>query len=876
MGAQTSISTDLPADDGAELETTVNGTSRTVAVQPAESAAHTLRERLDLTGTKVVCGGGVCGACTVLVDGTPTASCLLPATSLHGAEVTTVEGIGEPERHPVQRAFAAHDALQCGYCTPGFVVDAVAYVDRWRKDHGTLPPERQSIAEALAGHLCRCGAYEGIYRAVAAACRGEFDEPGPAIGPRVEAEAKVTGAARYTTDVTLPGLVHGVVVRSRLAAGTVTELDLTPALSAGALDAVDLMGQDRTVRWVGQPLAAVVAADRQSAQSAADAVRPRPATQTPVLDPSEALRPGARAVYGDRESRRSAPSSAEGLLIPAPWRGNLRGPSVLSWFGPVAARRIRRADRRGDPRLVRLDVETGVQMHTTFEPHACVADWSDPARLRLWVSTQAADGVAREVAQRVGLRPEQVTVAAEHVGGGFGSKGSLTHETMAAVRLSEATRRPVKVVLDRTEELTATGNRPGTRTSVALHADAAGDLDAMTIDTYGVGGVSVGSAVAALGAMVYGRSPRRARDYDVVTNAPPGTPFRGPGGPPVLFALEGAVDEMAAGLGQDPIALRRRWDGNERRRRLYDRAASLPLWAERPPSGTQSGRFRTGVGVATANWFYFVDPDARVTVSVRDGTLWVSSATQDMGTGSRTVLANAVAQVFEVDPHRVQVEIGLTGTAPHGPTSAGSRTTTSLWAPALEAAQELKRSLAGQPVETSNDRAFTATRSKDGRRRPLPFTVSELQAGRQFSGAVHVAEVEVDTALGHTRVTRVWGGINVGRIHAPGPARSQAEGSIIQGVGFALYEEQRLDPHTGTTLSANLEDYRIPTLGDTPEIEIHFDEQGWEHVPGGGVGLGEVATLGTAAAVGNAVRHATGRRPRHLPMTPARMVELLR
>jgi xanthine dehydrogenase YagR molybdenum-binding subunit len=125
-------------------------------------------------------------------------------------------------------------------------------------------------------------------------------------------------------------------------------------------------------------------------------------------------------------------------------------------------------------------------------------------------------------------------------------------------------------------------------------------------------------------------------------------------------------------------------------------------------------------------------------------------------------------------------------------------------------------------------------------------------------------------------VTRVWAGINVGRIHAPQPARSQAEGSIIQGVGFALYEEQRLDPHTGTTLSANLEDYRIPQLGDTPEIEVHFDEQGWEHVPGGGVGLGEVATLGAAAAVGNAVRHATGRRPRHLPMTPARMLELLR
>ncbi|MGB7449227.1 MAG: molybdopterin-dependent oxidoreductase [Ornithinimicrobium sp.] len=880
MGTQTTRTSGAHTDGQPEARldvgVTVNGAPKAVSVRPAESAADALRERLDLTGTKVVCGGGVCGACTALVDGRPTATCLLPATALDGAEVTTIEGVGEPERHLVQRAFAAHDALQCGYCTPGFVVGAVAFVDRWREERGDIEPDRPTIADALAGHLCRCGTYEGIYRAVAAACRGDFDKAGPATGQRVEAEAKVTGAARYTTDVSLPGMLHGVIVRSRHGAGTVAELDLTHAMNAGAHDAIVLLDEDRTVRWVGQPLAAVVASDRHTAELAAEAVHPVVEPQSPVLDHTAAVRAGARAVYADRSARRRAPSSAEGMVIPAPWRGNLRGPNVLTWLGPVAAQRIGRADARDDPRLVRLDVETAVQMHTSFEPHACVADFSDPAHLRLWVSTQAAGSLVTEVAQRFGLRLEQVTVHAEHVGGGFGSKGSLTMETVAAVGLSRATRRPVKVVLDRREELTATGNRPGTRTSVALLADSGGDLAAVTIDTHGLGGVSVGSAVAALGALVYGRSPRRARDYDIVTNAPPGTPFRGPGGPPVLFALESAVDEMARRLGEDPISLRRRWDGNERRRRLYDRAASLPLWTERASTVAQGGRIRTGVGVAAANWFYFVDPDTRVSVSVRDGRLSVASATQDMGTGSRTVLANAVAQVFEVDPHEVQVRIGTTGSAPHGPTSAGSRTTTSLWAPAVEAAEQLKRSLAGQPVADSPDREFTATRAADRRRRPLPLTVAGIQAGRQFTGAVHVAEVEVDTVLGHTRVTRVWGGINVGKIHAPQPARSQAEGSIIQGVGFALYEEQRLDPHTGATLSSNLEDYRIPALGDTPEIDIHFDEQGWEHVPGGGVGLGEVATLGTAAAIGNAIRHATGRRPRHLPMTPARMIELLR
>ncbi len=860
-----------------DVSVEVNGVARKVAVRPDQPAVSAIREELDLTGTKLVCGGGVCGACTATVDGVPVATCLLPATSLDGTRLTTIEGIGgNGSLHPVQRAFAAHDGLQCGYCTPGFVVDAAVFVDGWRAANGSEVPEREVIADALAGHLCRCGAYEGIFRAVAAACAGDHDDDGPAVGPRLEAQDKVTGAARYTADITLPGMLHGVIVRSDHAAGRESKLDLAPAVSAGAVATVDLRQEDSTIRFAGQPLAALAAADLTTALAARRSVTVGFTVQDPILTFDDALAPDARHVYADKAARKTAPSSAEGLLIPAAWKGNRRGPNMVPWFGMVAARRIRRAAAGGDSRLVVADVTTAVQAHTSFEPHGCVADWSDPDHLRLWVSTQAAGFVAAEAASRFGLRDDQVTLIAEHVGGGFGSKLGLTTETIAAVELSRQTRKPVKIVLDRREELTATGNRPGTKISVAMLADEQGELTALTVDSEGDGGVSVGSSVAALGALMYGRSPRRARDYDVVTNAAPGTPFRGPGGPPLAFALESAVDEMAERLDEDPIVLRQRWDGNARRQRLYDRAARLRLWLDRQPSGSATGRFRTGVGLAAANWFYFVDPDSEVEVSVRSGRLVVSTATQDMGTGSRSVLAAAVADVFEVDPHDVIVDIGVTGSAPHGPISGGSRTTTSLWSTTVEAATRLRTKLQGVEVAAADDCSASATRDGDSKIRPLPITFNEIQAGRQFSGAVHVAKVEVDTVLGKTRVVQVWGGINVGRIHTPVLARSQAEGSIIQGVGFALYEQRILDPHTGVNLTANLEDYRIPQLGDTPDIDIHFDEEGWEHVPGGGVGLGEVATLGTAGAVANAVHNATGWRPGHLPITPDRLVEALR
>lgn len=404
-----------------------------------------------------------------------------------------------------------------------------------------------------------------------------------------------------------------------------------------------------------------------------------------------------------------------------------------------------------------------------------------------------------------------------------------------------------------------------------------GELEAMVVDVESHAGVAGGNTVAAQAVLMYGRSPRLVRDSDILTNAPPGSPFRGPGGPVIAWALEQTVDEVAHRLGEDPLWLRLRWDGNERRQALYEWASGLDVWRERPRAGEQDGRFRRGVGVAAANWFYFVDPSSEVVVGVEGGRLYVSTASQDIGTGSRSVLARAVAEVFEVLPDEVEVRMGRSNRSTvHGPRSGGSRSTVSLWPTAVEAAQKLESQIGKEITPAHNGIAESAKRGGDKGIRPLPISIIEMQGGRQMTGAVHVSEVEVDTRTGKTRVLSVHGGIAVGKIHAPDLARSQCEGSIIQGIGLALYENQILDPNTGLTLTANLEDYRIPQLGDTPEIEIHFHEEGWDHVPGGGVGLGEVATISPAASVGNAIFNATGWRPTTLPVRPDRLVEAMR
>jgi xanthine dehydrogenase YagR molybdenum-binding subunit len=886
------------------MQTRINGREVTFEAGARTMALEVVRETAGLTGAKLVCGAGVCGACTIELDGTPIASCLLPAHALDGRSVRTIEGVSP--LHPVQKAFMAADGLQCGFCTPGFVVDAIALYEAWKASGKGGGPSRDAIASALSGHLCRCGAYLGIFEAVERACAGEFDGDDPACGPRVEAREKVTGSAIYTVDVQSGDRLEGIVVRSPHAHARVAAVDLEPALAvAGVVSAVRLLDvHDPVVRWVGQPVAAVAATTRHVAEEAARAVDVRYEPMPFVVDLDVALRGEADAYEGEPDH---PPNSSEGPVPPASWDGNTRrsrGIGLLSWRPRRAEKLIELAHTDPELELVSGTFETADQIHTALEPHAAVARWPEPDALEVHVSTQSVDLVTTELAKRFSVPRDRVRVRAEHVGGGFGAKQGLQVETIAAVELSRAANgAPVRVVWDRHEEMAYGGYRPGARVEIDLVADRGGALRAVRIDALGSGGVAVNSTIALLARLFYPGVPKSLLDRDVVTNLPPGKPFRGPFGPPFFLAMESSVDDMAHRLGIDAIELRERWDPDPRRAVLYAWARGLDAWKERGVVGGERGRFRRGIGVAMGGWINLFYAGTVVEVAIDGNGVVATTTTQDMGNGSRSVIAQAVAETLWVDRAAVRVEIGES-TELRGPTSSGSRTTNAVFMAATKAAEKASDQLARTATRALGLRDVRRTdggiahaagrlswtelasrvgpvtaRGKRGANHPLDL-LGRLPSGklavnfaRPNTGAVYVCEVLVDTRLGRIEAKRFWAGIAAGRIVAPVLARRQIEGAIIQGVGYALYEERNVDPRTGTILNLGLEEFRIPGIGDAPEVEIHFHEGGFEKLAGHAAGLSELATVPVAAALSNAVFHATGRRFRRLPLRPGRVLE---
>lgn len=888
------------------MKTKLNGKSFEFEPRHDETAIDVLRDRAGLTGTKMACGGGICGACTVRVDGVPKCSCLLPATQMDGADIRTIEEYGVDNLHPIQRAFMANEGLQCGFCTPGFVNEGIAFYDKWRAEHGTSEPSKHEVALAMGGHLCRCAAYVGIYASIQKACAGEYDDTAETEVHRVEAPLKVTGAAKYTVDIEFEGQLEGKILRSKHAHANIKSIDWTEAEQVDGVHAVvDLLGNERKVRWFGQPIAGIAATDERTALLAMKKIKVDYDVLPAAIGTEAAAKDDAPTVW-ERDARDGIPSAAEGIDLPYRWKNNVgHVPSdiAISTFRGKAKRALERARSNAPSTVVERTYVSNQQAHTALEPRAAIAKWDSQEVLHVEASSQSVFLVHLELAEHYDLDPDNVTVNGKYIGGAFGAKGGLYPEIVFAADLARAAKAPVRVVNSRVEELSYAGARTGSRAEIALTVKSDGSPEAMKFHAFGDGGIAAGAAPAAFYWMMSPSGLKRDfSDNMIVNNTPPTLPMRAPDAPQKRWAVEQAIDEAAVLNDMDPVVLRRKWAADHKiQHRLLDWVETIPQWRDRnKTAGADTGRFKRGIGLAQAKWMFLYHPHTEIKVTASPDGFTAFNATQDVGNGIRTSIAKAMEDTLGISRNDLTVEIGDSN-LPIGCMSTGSQGAVSVYPTTVKACEKVIEHLVkeasgrmglgdvraakggvdhsdgfmawndilkvAEPFEASDIRG--AEPMYMGMRMPMAMMGQTMPAmGQNMSQSVLVTEVEVDTKLGKVRPINVWSGMACGKIHLPELANSQMYGGIIQGLGFALYEEKVIDPQTGATLSANMNDYRIPGIGDVPDIHIHYDQEGFEFVRGGGIGLAEHATVPIAASVGNAVYHATGWRPTQTPITP--------
>lgn len=728
--------------------------------------------------------------------------------------------------------------------------------------------------------------------------------------PRVNGRAKVTGAASFTVDIKLPGMLYAQVLRSPYAHARILSIDVGAAERHPGVRAVHIIddkvgradedgGGDRRALYVGDPVAAVAAVTPEAAKAALDLIKVDYQPLAFVVDIDDARSSDAPVVFTQPVH---GESFAGGNLAgaPLPQVGNVRGPNRGGSRGDAAA------GLAGADVVVEGDYRTQVQTHCCLEPHAVVADWRKDG-LTVYLSTQFTAGVRAEVAEAFGLPMARVRIVVDAMGGGFGSKSNAGNYARAAIALSKIAGAPVRLVHDRREEQIDSGNRPATVQHIRVGARRDGTLTGLSIDTYGTSGVGLGAGVGNFAQEIYTCPNFAIAQSDVFINAGPGCAMRAPGNVPGAFGLEQAIDELAEKLGMDPLTLRERIDPSPVRREERRIGAERFGWGKRRPPGSDAGPLKRGVGMAQSLWGANVQTNAACEVRIlRDGSVEVLSSVQDIGTGIGTVLAQVVSEELGLKPEDITIRIGDTDFPGGGP-SYGSRTTASVTPPARNAAWSVLRKLVesvGPSLQMAPDNVVARNGniiSADGTRRVafrdaaaqlrtdyIGVTASrsddyggflrrmhDAAMAQQWLGGVQFAEVVVDTETGAVRVERIVAVQDCGRPINPKQIESQVQGGVLMGVSYALFEERIMDRQTGHMLNPNLEQYKLLRSRETPRIEVHLLENYQGMSATDAYGIAEPSNIATAPAVANAVYNAIGVRLYQLPMTPATVLAAL-
>jgi CO/xanthine dehydrogenase Mo-binding subunit len=724
------------------------------------------------------------------------------------------------------------------------------------------------------------GRFEEVWLVVEEDALDQWPEgPGEVIGRdalRKDARERIIGQARFTADLQFPGMLHAAILRSPFAHARVKRIDLSSAASMPGVHAVigpgDVKGLEEEAGFNGAAIAAVAADTFAHAQRAARAIEIEWEELEVVLDPEEAVRRGLFT---------AEPTTYE--------RGEFE-------------RGLAEADV-----VVEGTYRTSVVLHNSMETHQAVCQWIGDT-LEVYISTQYVWGVRSAVADTFGLPGDKVRVVCEYMGGGFGSKNDPGEYTYVAAELSRRTGRPVRCALTRREENMAAGNRNATIQKLIVGAKSDGTICAFGgefINAVGWSGWSAGTDGPMQ--MLYACDNVRTVRYGAKINTPPMKAFRAPGFVEGTFGLECLVDELAAKLDVDPLELRRKNyassnDGkpfsSKNLMACYELAQDQ--WDRRHEVRARStGTWKHGVGMASQIWYGGGGPPSYAWIRLTsDGRAQVVTAMQDIGTGTRTAMAQIAAEELGYPLDRVDVSLGDTSRGPYATLSAGSSTTPSVGPAVRAAAADAKRQLieiAAQrhhleervidivegnivsadgnlntPVEQLVEVLEDAQILGKGARGPNPTGMSVLTFG------IHVVEAAVDVETGEVRVDRVYAAHDVGRIINTLGARSQVEGGIIQGIGHTLSEVRLHDPESGRILTTTLDAYRMPTVADVPEIVCAFVDKPDEHLTNlGSKGLGEPPIVPIAAAIANAIRDATGADVHELPISREEMLRAL-